>query len=136
MTLDTARDLSSQVAATPMTFSGMLMNSPTKSSRGLAEKRRRVYRFQWVTFHMDEKSLRANLNLGWLPHAVWGANLRSRLRQVMGRHRTDLERFSRTYSSLEYAVSAKASSRSTRSCVRIKQCNADCGRSDDVTTAQ
>jgi len=50
MTLDTARDLSLQVAAIPMTFFGMLMNSPHTWLRGMChhKKRRSLPRFPQV----------------------------------------------------------------------------------------
>jgi hypothetical protein len=38
MTLDTARDLSLQVAAIPMTFFGMLMNSPDSEFQRIKEE--------------------------------------------------------------------------------------------------
>jgi len=38
MTLDTARDLSLQVAAIPMTFFGMLMNSPDSEFQRISRK--------------------------------------------------------------------------------------------------
>jgi hypothetical protein len=40
MTLDTARDLSLQVAAIPMTFFGMLMNSPDSEFQRTSPQKR------------------------------------------------------------------------------------------------